>query len=135
MIPKTIKCTHCNADITISSARKFVVCSHCGEKLEFEGFEYQTINWKESKYAHVHLWMDCPNCGSPNMYLGSSGRKWRCPDCGYSISRLAKFFGVFWFCDSCEAFLNTQTGFTTKHKKWKCTECGHINDVTHKNIL
>lgn len=135
MVPETIKCKSCAADIEVKTWRKFVQCPFCGNRIPFEGFTYQTIDWKGSKYAKVKKWMDCPACRSKNMYLGPSGMKWLCPDCGYSISNLNRLFGVFWFCDECDAYLNVQDGFTTKKKKWTCTECGHVNGVTRKDIL
>ncbi len=135
MIPETICCTSCGSSIEINTYRKFVQCPYCGERMDFGGFEYRDIDWKSSMYAGVKYWMDCPACRSHNMYLGSSKRAWKCPDCGYTISRMKKLFGVFWFCDECEAYLNVQNGFTTKGKTWKCTECGFVSDVTRKNII
>ncbi len=46
-----------------------------------------------------------------------------------------KYKYVDWFCDSCDANLNRQVGFTTATGSWICTECGSINDVTDDNIL
>lgn len=135
MIPDNITCESCGSHIEISTYRKFVQCPYCGKRTPFKGFDYQTIDWKSSMYANVKYWMDCPACRSSNMYLGPSKRAWKCPDCGYTISRIKKYFGVFWFCDECEAYLNVQDGFTTKGKTWKCSECGFVNDVTKKNIL
>ena len=135
MVPKKIKCKSCGADIEIQTWRKTIKCPYCNSQFSFDGFEYQEIDWRGSMYAGVKLWMDCPACRSKNMYLGASGRKWKCPDCGYTISQKEKRSGVFWFCDNCETYLNVQTGFTIKNKIWKCTECGHINDVTKANIL
>ena len=135
MIPKRIQCKNCGSDIEVATYRKFTICPYCKTKCDFEGFDYREIDWSDSMYSHVKMWMDCPSCRSKNMYLGSSGKGWKCPDCGYSISRIKKFFGVFWFCDDCESFLNVQEGFNTKGKTWKCTECGFLNNVTKKNIL
>ena len=69
------------------------------------------------------------------MYLGTAGRIWKCPDCGYKISNHEKNSTVFWFCDECETYLNIQRDFTVKNGKWKCTECGSLNDVTKGNII
>ena len=134
MIPTTIKCDNCGAEKEINSWRKYVVCPYCKSKTPFTGFEYRTFNWKSSEYAYVKKWMDCPACRSKNMYLGPAGRRWVCPDCGYSIKRTHLIFEVFWFCDQCETFLNIQPGFTTRNKTWECTECGNKNDVTRNNI-
>ena len=46
-----------------------------------------------------------------------------------------KYDYVDWFCDSCDANLNRQNGFTTTTGSWICTECGAANDVTDDNIL
>ena len=135
MIPKTIPCPNCGAETEIRTYRTFTKCKFCGGRIPFDGFEYRDIDWDSSMYAGVKLWMDCPACRSPNMFLGPAGRIWKCPDCGYALSRVQKNAGVFWFCDSCETYLNVQPGFTTKKKTWTCTECGHKNDVTGQNIL
>jgi len=135
MVPTKVSCKYCGSIIDVRTYRKFVLCPYCGIRTPFEGFEYQEIDWDSSMYSHVKLWMDCPACRSKNMYLGPSGRMWKCPDCGYQISRLKKNTGVFWFCDDCEAFLNVQDGFTTKDKTWKCTECGHVSGVTRRDII
>lgn len=42
---------------------------------------------------------------------------------------------VDWFCDSCDANLNRQSGFSTSTGSWTCTECGAHNNVTEDNIL
>ena len=136
MIAKRIKCNNCHADIEVKTWRKYVVCPYCDSRFPFEGFEYRQVNWADSMYAHVKKWTNCPACRSPNMYLGPSGRKWKCPDCGYVLPRFDRDpFSVFWFCDECEAYLNVQPEFTTKSGIWKCTECGHQNNVTKGNII
>lgn len=135
MIPVIFRCEHCGSTLEIHTYRKFVLCPYCGVRTPFKGFEYEEIDYNSSMYAHVPFWMDCPACRSKNMYLGPSRKTWKCPDCGYSIPRLKKAFGVFWFCDECDTFLNIQKGFTTKKKTWKCTECGHINGVGKADIL
>ena len=135
MIPAKVKCGNCGSEIEVRTYRKFVVCPYCDTRISFDGFDYQTIDWSASMYAHVKKWMDCPACRSKNMYLGSSGRTWKCPDCGYTVSRLVKVTGAFWFCDECDAFLNVQEGFSTKRRMWKCSECGHDNGLTLKDIL
>ncbi len=48
---------------------------------------------------------------------------------------MKKYDYVDWFCDSCDANLNRQPGFTTASGTWICTECGAVNDVTDDNIL
>ena len=135
MIPLNIECSKCGANFSISSYRKFTVCPYCGEKTPFEGFAYSEINRRASKFASVKWEMDCPSCRSPHMFLYSLFGKWRCVDCAYTISNFNKMFGVFWFCDSCDAYMNIQDGFTTKDKVWTCTECGFKNSVTKDDIL
>ncbi len=42
---------------------------------------------------------------------------------------------IDWYCDSCDAYLNRQEGFTTDSGSWICTNCGAENDVTSDNIV
>lgn len=42
---------------------------------------------------------------------------------------------IDWYCDSCDAYLNRQSGFTTITGSWVCSKCGYENDVTDNNIL
>ena len=135
MVPAKIKCSSCGAEIEVNTYRKFAVCPYCSEKIPFEGFEYREIDWSGSMYSEVRLWTDCPVCRSGNMYLGSNGKVWKCPDCGYSISDRDKNKSVFWFCDECETYLNVQKGFSDKDGVWKCKECGCVNDVSKGNII
>ncbi|WP_044936621.1 Sec23/Sec24 zinc finger-containing protein [Pseudobutyrivibrio sp. LB2011] len=135
MVPTQITCKSCNAQICIDTYRKFTICPYCNTKIPFEGFEYETIDWTGSMYAHVKKWTDCPACRSKNMYLGPMKRIWKCPDCGYSMKRKLFDNSVLWFCDECETFLNIQKNFNTSTNQWKCTVCGAINDVSKDNIL
>jgi len=128
-------CKNCGNTTDISTYRDFTVCHYCGTRTPFPGFSYKQIDWKSSMYASVKHWMDCPVCRSPNVFLGPEGKKWKCPDCGYTISDKEKNKSVFWFCDACETFLNVQKGFTTKTGRWTCTECRYENDVTDGNII
>lgn len=133
-IPGKISCKQCGSSIRIDTYRKFICCPYCGGQQAFPGFQYKNIDPSSSEFAAVKKWMDCPSCRGQNMYLGASGLRWRCPDCGFSITQLKKMTTVFWFCDCCETFLNVQPGFTTKKKIWKCTECGFENDVSPENV-
>lgn len=135
MVKKKITCMNCGSQIAVNSFRKFVLCTYCGTRIPFDGFNYEPIRPQSSMYANVKYWMDCPVCRSPQMYLGPEGRIWKCPDCGYTISNREKNSTVFWFCDECEAYLNIQQDFTAKNGKWKCTACGCQNDVTKGNII
>lgn len=130
-----IACKKCGSSMDIKTFRRFTVCPYCGSREDFPGFSYRQVDWLSSMFARVKHWMDCPACRSPNMYLGLSRRKWKCPDCGYILSNAEKNKTVFWFCDDCETFLNVQPGFSTKTGKWICTECHYENDVTKDNIL
>ena len=135
MVPTNIRCNNCGANIEIRSYRKIVLCPYCNSKLPFEGFDYRRINWQDSMYAGVKLWMDCPACRSPNMYRGYERRAWKCPDCGFILSEKERKHGALWFCDNCEAFLNIQPGFSNDGKRWTCTECGHVNSIGKDNII
>ncbi len=132
MIPMKIECKNCGADLLINSWRKFVNCPYCKSIFDFEGFQYKEIDINSSMLPKVKYEMDCPNCRGKHMFLGTYRRK--CFDCGYSISIFHKIFGVFWFCDNCETFMNVQKGFTVKKGTWTCTECGFNNSVKRKDI-
>jgi ribosomal protein S27AE len=78
--------------------------------------------------------MICPSCGD-TMKLDEKTHGWKCNKCSYSISEKALSNGeVFWFCDKCEAFMNTQNGFNTESGHWICSKCGFDNDVTDGNV-
>ena len=69
------------------------------------------------------------------MTLDDKTGVWKCKGCDYSILDADLKNGeVFWFCDKCEAFMNTQPGFNSNDGHWVCTECGFDNDVTPANI-
>ena len=42
---------------------------------------------------------------------------------------------IDWYCDSCDANLNRQRGFSTASGIWICQECGYENNVTKDNII
>lgn len=135
MIKKVVHCNTCGAEINVDSYREFVVCPYCDNQFEFEGFDYREIDWNSSMYSSVKKWIDCPVCRSKNMFFGPSGKKWKCPDCGYVLTDKELKKGVLWFCDNCETFLNTQKGFSATKGKWKCAACGYDNDVSKKSII
>lgn len=130
-----VPCKNCGDEVAVNSYRKYVVCPHCKSRMTFPGFTYRHIDWNSGMYANAKMWMDCPACRNPNMYLGPSAIKWRCPDCHYTVSRLRRRIAVFWFCDYCDAFLNIQEGFTAKKSSWICTACGCANETTKENIF
>lgn len=43
--------------------------------------------------------------------------------------------GCDWYCDECDAYMNSQRGFTTSSGEWTCSECGFVNDVSEDNII
>lgn len=135
MVPATVQCKQCGANVEVRTYRKFVICPYCNYKFPFEGFDYREIDWNGSMYSGVKLWTDCPACRSPNMYRGVEKRAWLCPDCGYTWPERERKRGVLWFCDECEAYLNIQDGFSDKNKFWQCSECGHVNEISKKNII
>ena len=136
MIPMEIKCRKCKYTFEVNSYRKFTVCPNCQRKEDFPGFTYKEIGQKDSIVAaNIKYEQDCP-CGRGKHMLFSSmlGQR-KCIDCGYTISGIHQYFGIFWFCDSCDTFMNIQDGFTTKNKKWICTECGFENSVSRKDVF
>lgn len=79
--------------------------------------------------------MFCPACRNGKMAINRSSTHWQCEECGYQLS--ADEFEddyVFWFCDECDAYLNTQEGFSRKATKHICQKCGYENDTTFDNI-
>lgn len=40
-----------------------------------------------------------------------------------------------WRCDNCDAYLNSQPGFTGNSGIWVCTECGYSNNIDEDDIL
>lgn len=57
-------------------------------------------------------------------------------DLEYSIESIETedFSSVDWYCDSCGALLNNQSGFDTSTGEWVCAQCGTSNDVSDGNI-
>ncbi len=46
-----------------------------------------------------------------------------------------RFIGIDWWCDRCDAHLNSQPGFDDHHYVWKCTECGYKTSISRDNIV
>ena len=46
----------------------------------------------------------------------------------------ARFPNVNWYCDRCNANLNSQAAFDDNRYVWACTECGHKNSISSNNI-
>lgn len=132
MLPKIaveVTCDSCGAPTLVRTYRRFVRCPYCTSNIVFPGFAYKNIDRGSEKYSSVKYWMSCPSCRGDNMCLWTSSDRWICQDCGYSFTELQRLRGVFWFCDSCETYLNVQTGFKNRGERWKCTECGFENVV------
>lgn len=93
---------------------------------------------ERATYAYIRRikkWMDCPACRNGKMAINKASTLWQCEDCGYKLS--ADEFEddyVFWFCDECESYLNSQDGFDRKATRHVCQICGHANDTTPANI-
>jgi len=43
-----------------------------------------------------------------------------------------RFPGIDWYCDRCNTYLNSQSGFDDNNYTHKCESCGHKNSM---NIL
>lgn len=79
--------------------------------------------------------MECLACRNHIMRVNKKTGEWKCEFCGYHFS-IEEFENgmVFWFCDKCGTFLNTQEGFDENKKLFVCQKCGFINNVTEDNI-
>lgn len=51
-----------------------------------------------------------------------------------SVAEATGNVSVTWYCDNCNAIMNNQEGFTTRHGYWECTACGTANDVSDDNV-
>jgi len=84
---------------------------------------------------NLKKWMFCPSCKNGKMSFNKKTSHWVCEDCGYGFSE--EYFlddCVFWFCDECETYLNSQEGFDKHSPKHICRNCGYENDTTFDNI-
>jgi len=94
----------------------------------------------------------CPNCNAVlndqegfDPYL----RAWKCTVCNTVMVKDeddemfsfnpetafegARFPGWYWYCDNCDAFLNSQEGFDDHLDSWKCTICGYETPISAEN--
>ena len=125
-----VKCKSCGRSIKIYSAGKYAACPFCKTEIEFA---YETPSWQEAEYENSQV---CPVCrGDASLILNRPHTKWKCLCCGYEITPKELEDVIYWFCDSCDAFLNVQPGFDEKLGKWKCAHCGTVNDTTEDNIF
>ena len=89
-------------------------------------------------YAYIRKikkWMFCPACQEGKMTINKKSTLWTCEECGYNL--FADEFEddyVFWFCDECKTYLNTQDGFDRYASRHICKNCGYENDTTVKNL-
>ena len=44
---------------------------------------------------------------------------------GGEIIMSERFPDIDWYCDRCNAYLNSQSGFNDHKYIWECSECGH----------
>ena len=45
------------------------------------------------------------------------------------------FPDIDWYCDYCNDYLNSQSGFHDGYGNWTCTICGHINPINENEII
>ena len=127
---KTLNCKNCGGQLKVYSFGRFVTCPYCGTHNIIEN---ENSSWMGGDYTYSR---DCPVCrGEGSLVLNMLRTKWKCLRCGYQITPKQLKTEVFWFCDSCDAFLNVQTGFNTHDGHWKCKQCGYDNDVSPDNIF
>lgn len=84
----------------------------------------------------------CPVCGSKCYW---DGDEWVCDSCGYvpdadtleydSETDTVNALDIDWYCDECDAYLNSQRGFNPYADTWVCKKCGYENDLSEDNIL
>ena len=89
-----------------------------------------TITKKGKKYSEMR--------DKDNGYGGYAARGWEYVMWHEAILQEisdARFPGIEWYCDECNAYLNRQKGFDDHKKIWKCTECGNKNKISKKNIV
>lgn len=89
-------------------------------------------------YAYIRRvkkWMFCPACQRGKMSINKRSTMWICKDCGYKLPA-AEFEDdyVFWFCDECSAYINSQEGFNRQANRHICRNCGYENNTTLDNV-
>lgn len=89
-------------------------------------------------YLHIRKikkWMFCPSCQKGKMTINKKSTLWTCEDCGYKLPADEFEDGyVFWFCDECNSYLNSQEGFDRNASRHICQNCGYENDTTFDNL-
>ena len=87
----------------------------------------------------------CPVCGGKCAWSGYDDAVWVCESCGYEVegsqteydeeTDSVRSLGIDWYCDECDAYLNSQSGFNPYDDSWTCTECGYENSLTKDDLL
>lgn len=127
---KTLTCKTCGGPMSVYSFGRFAKCPYCGTQ---NILEKKNPSWAEGNYTFTRV---CPVCReNGSLVLNKRQTKWQCLNCGYNISPQRLEEEVFWFCDSCDAFLNVQPGFSEEAGRWKCKHCGYENDVSEDNVF
>lgn len=47
----------------------------------------------------------------------------------FGFIKKEEFPNIDWYCDNCNDYLNSQSGFYDGCGNWTCTNCGHINPL------
>jgi len=91
--------------------------------------------WNYFYISKIKKSMTCPSCKQDQMIIDKKTSIWKCKKCNYELSN-SEFENdyVFWFCDECDTYLNTQENFDKRLKKHICCKCGYENDITNDNI-
>lgn len=50
------------------------------------------------------------------------------------MAREPRFPGIDWYCDNCNAHLNSQDHFDDHKYTWRCKKCGYKNSISWDNI-
>ena len=114
-----------------------ILCPAMAEEMGDDGFDRDWIcpvcgtllNTQDGFSADLDMWT-CKVC---NSILGSDGDVTMGFDPVEGFKN-ARFPGVYWYCDNCEAFLNIQNGFDDHYDNWVCEECGHVNPISDSEI-
>ena len=126
----TLNCKNCGGPLNVYSYGRFAKCPYCGTQ---NLLEKKNASWVEGEYTYTRV---CPVCRCDgSLVLNKLRTMWRCLSCGYQITPKQLETEVFWFCDSCDAFLNVQPGFNTNDGQWKCQQCGYENDVSPYSVF
>lgn len=86
----------------------------------------------------------CPICNN-KCYWDNDECTWICESCGYEVESSqveydkendkVNVLGIDWYCDECDAYLNSQSGFDPYDDSWTCSKCGYENSLTKDDVL